>query len=66
MDLQIFYATNRAHEGPRQFQPTSYGALFSNDGMENLRFGRVSFSADDAKVAGRAMAKAYRTTSRSA
>ena len=51
MDLQIFYATNRAHEGPQQFQPTSYGALFSNDGMENLRFGRVSFSADDAKVA---------------
>jgi len=38
MDLQIFDATNRAHEGPEQFRPTGYGALFSNDDMENLRF----------------------------
>jgi esterase/lipase superfamily enzyme len=51
MDLQIFYATNRAHEGPEQFRPTGYGTLFSTDGMENLRFGRVNFSADDAQVA---------------
>lgn len=51
MDLKIYYATNRAHEGPEQFKPTGYGTRFSSDGMENLRFGRVTFTADDAKVA---------------
>ncbi len=51
MDLKIYYATNRAHEGPEQFRPTGYGTRFSSDGMENLRFGRVTFTADDAKVA---------------
>ena len=50
MDITVFYATNRAHEGDDRFQPARYGSRFSSDGMENLRFGRVSFSADAARV----------------
>ncbi|MBN8494143.1 MAG: alpha/beta hydrolase [Burkholderiales bacterium] len=50
MDITVFYATNRAHEGADRFQPTRYGTRFSSDGMENLRFGRVSFRADAARV----------------
>jgi len=50
MRTTVFYATNRAHEGPQRFQPLRYGTRFSSDGMENLRFGRVTFTADDAKV----------------
>lgn len=51
MKTRVFFATNRAHEGPERFKPTGYGARFSSDGMENLRFGRVDFEADDAEVA---------------
>ena len=50
MDICVFYATNRAHEGNDRFRPDRYGTRFSSDGMENLRFGRVTFSADDAQV----------------
>jgi len=50
MQTTVFYATNRAHEGPERFKPLRYGTRFSSDGMENLRFGRVSFTADDARV----------------
>lgn len=50
MDITVYYATNRAHEGPERFKPTRYGARFSSDGMENLRFGCVTFSADTAQV----------------
>jgi len=50
MQTTVFYATNRSHEGPDRFKPLRYGARFSSDGMENLRFGRVTFSADDSKV----------------
>lgn len=50
MDITVFYATNRAHEGAQRFRPDRYGTRFSSDGMENLRFGRVSFSADAARV----------------
>jgi esterase/lipase superfamily enzyme len=49
-DLSLFYATNRAHEGKDQWRPTGYGAKFSTDGMENLRFGRVSLQVDEAEV----------------
>ena len=45
MKTTVFYATNRAHEGPQRFQPLRYGTRFSSDGMENLRFGRVTFTA---------------------
>lgn len=51
MHIRVHYATNRGHEGPRRFRPTGYGARFSSDGMENLRFGRVDFEADPAEVA---------------
>ena len=50
MDITIYYATNRAHEGAERFRPDRYGSRFSSDGMENLRFGRVTFSADEARV----------------
>lgn len=51
MDITVYFATNRAHEGAERFRPDRYSSRFSSDGMENLRFGRVSFSADDARVA---------------
>ena len=50
MRTTVFYATNRAHEGPERFKPLRYGNRFSSDGMENLRFGRVTLGADDAQV----------------
>jgi esterase/lipase superfamily enzyme len=50
MDITVFYATNRAHEGTDRFRPDRYGTRFSGDGMENLRFGRVSFQAEAARV----------------
>jgi len=50
MDITVFYATNRAHEGADRFQPTRYGSRLSSDGMENLRFGRVTFSAEAPRV----------------
>ena len=50
MQTSVFYATNRAHEGEERFRPKRYGTRFSSDGMENLRFGRVTFTANDARV----------------
>jgi hypothetical protein len=52
----LFYATNRNHLGKDRWRPTGYGRAFSADGMENLRFGRLSVQADDAKLA-QAMAR---------
>ncbi len=51
MQLSIYFATNRAHEGPERFRPRRYGKRFSSDGMENLRFGRVDFDVDEREVA---------------
>ena len=48
--LDLYYATNRCHLGKDRWQPSGYGKKFSDDGMENLRFGRVSLDIDDAKV----------------
>jgi esterase/lipase superfamily enzyme len=48
--LQLYYATNRGHVGKDRFKPTGYGKKFSDDGMENLRFGRLTVQADDAKI----------------
>jgi esterase/lipase superfamily enzyme len=42
----LYYATNRNHLGSDRWHPDSYGTKFSNDGMENLRFGVVTVSAD--------------------
>lgn len=49
--LTLYYATNRRHEGKDRWRPDSYGTKFSDDGMENLRFGFVSVDADDKKIA---------------
>ncbi len=49
-DLQLFFATNRKHEGQKRWRPKRYGKSFSADGMENLRFGRLSLKADAAKL----------------
>ncbi len=48
----LYYATNRAHEGANRWRPDGYGFKFSADGEENLRFGRVSLTADPAKIRG--------------
>jgi hypothetical protein len=48
--LTLYYATNRNHEGKDRWHPDSYGTKFSDDGMENLRFGFVSVDADDKKI----------------
>lgn len=49
--LTLFYATNRNHEGgPDRWHPASYGKKFSDDGMENLRFGKVTVEANDTEL----------------
>jgi len=48
--LTLYYATNRKHLGKDRWHPDSYGTKFSDDGMENLRFGFVSVDADDKKI----------------
>ncbi|MFZ2312764.1 MAG: alpha/beta hydrolase [Methylobacter sp.] len=50
-EYKLYYVTNRNHEGKDQWHPGSYGAKFSDDGMENLRFGVVTVTADDNKIA---------------
>lgn len=50
-DLRLYYATNRNHLGSDRWRPDGYGKKFSDDGIENLRFGRVTVTADDAKLA---------------
>jgi esterase/lipase superfamily enzyme len=50
MKLTAYYATNRRHEG-KQWTPSGYGSDFSRDGLENLRFGKVTVEADAAMVA---------------
>ena len=47
----LYYATNRNHIGEDRWHPTSYGTKFSDDGMENLRFGVVTISANEETVA---------------
>jgi esterase/lipase superfamily enzyme len=49
--LTLYYATNRNHVGDDRWHPDSYGTKFSDDGMENLRFGYVTVTADDRKLA---------------
>lgn len=51
IDYTLYYATNRNHicdeTHPDRFHPKSYGTKFSDDGMENLRFGMVTLTADE-------------------
>lgn len=48
--MELFYAANRNHLGDDRWHPTGYGSKFSDDGMENLRFGKVELSADSGKI----------------
>lgn len=50
MELKLYYATNRRHVGRNRLHPSSYGTKFSDDGMENLRFGVVTVQAEEAEV----------------
>jgi esterase/lipase superfamily enzyme len=49
--LKLYYATNRNHIGNR-WTPDAYGAKFSDDDMENLRFSEVGVEAEaeEAKI----------------
>jgi len=49
VELNLFYVTNRNHQGSR-WNPKSYGTKFSDDGAENLRFGKLALTADEAKI----------------
>lgn len=51
-NYELFYATNRSHEGDDRWNPTGYGPEFSKDGLENLRFGKLTLDADDNIVEG--------------
>lgn len=44
--LRLYYATNRNHLGSDRWKPTAYGTKFSDDGPENLRFGRLEIEVD--------------------
>jgi esterase/lipase superfamily enzyme len=48
--LTLFYATNRCHLGKDRWHPDGYGTKFSDDGAENLRFGKLTLSADEKKM----------------
>jgi hypothetical protein len=50
--LTLYFATNRNHLGDNRWAPDGYGTKFSDDGMENLRFGYVTVNADDKRLAG--------------
>lgn len=45
--LQLYYAANRKHGGPDRWAPAGYGTKFSDDGAENLRFGRVELDVGE-------------------
>lgn len=48
--LTLYYATNRNHLGKNRWGPDGYGNKFSQDGVENLRFGRLTLQADQAII----------------
>ncbi len=48
--IDLFYATNRNHEGRDRWNPKSYGPKFSSNGHYNLRFGEISIEYDENKV----------------
>lgn len=49
--LKLYYATNRGHVGRRRWEPKSYGTWFSDDGAENLRFGRLELQVNAERMA---------------
>ncbi len=50
VEHKLYFATNRNHIGADRWHPQSYGSKFSDDGMENLRFGVVTVNADEKHV----------------
>ncbi len=48
--FELYFATNRRHQGNDRWRPTGYGIEFSRDGRENLRFGKLSVSVDEQMV----------------
>lgn len=50
-ERRLFYATNRNHLGNDRWHPDGYGKQFSDDGVENLRFGRLTVEVDESKLA---------------
>lgn len=49
--LKLYYATNRKHLGTNRWKPTGYDTRFSDDGAENLRFGKLEVDVDDKAIA---------------
>ena len=49
-ELLLYYLTNRNHIGANQWNPRSYGTKFSDDGIENLRFGKVTVEVEEEKI----------------
>lgn len=45
--INLFFATNRGHEGKNRARPARYGIRPSTDGGENLRFGQVTLNGLD-------------------
>ncbi len=46
----LYYATNRKHEGSDRWNPKGYGINFSNEGLENLRFGEITVNVNDTDI----------------
>ena len=46
----LYYATNRRHVGDDRWNPSGYGTEPSQDGTENLRFGRVTLTYDKSEA----------------
>lgn len=46
----LYYATNRNHEGNDPNHPTGYGPKFSDHGIENLRFGKVTLTVEEVRI----------------
>lgn len=49
-ELTLYYVTNRNHIGEKQWEPDKYGTDFSADGVENLRFGKVTVQAEEWQI----------------
>jgi esterase/lipase superfamily enzyme len=48
--LSLHYITNRAHEGGDRLRPRRYGGKFSDDGAENLRFGKARLQVSESRL----------------
>ena len=48
--LRLFYATNHDQLGKDHWDEDGHGRIFSDDGIENPQFGRVTIEADESKM----------------